>query len=200
VDLQIRGHDIVVTDSLRSFIDRRAAKLDHLVDRVVDAKLELRKHHHRAGGDITTAQLTIRTGRHILRAEERARDPQAAVDQAIDKLVRQVRRFHDRRTDRKGPRPEPALALGEAPAEAPEADLEDELEELDELDETETPRRNGDVRTKRFLLKPMAVDEAIEQMELLGHDFYLFQNADEEQLNVIYRRRDGTYGLLAPSR
>jgi putative sigma-54 modulation protein len=192
VDLQIRGHDIVVTDQLRAFVDRRTGKLDHLLDRVVNAKLELRRHHNRAGGDVTTAQLTIQTGRHILRAEERDREPEVAVDKAVDKLIRQVRRFHDRRTDRKGARPEPAAVdlIAEPIDQEPDEDL----------DEVGTWVDAGVVRTKRFTLKPMGVDEAIEQMELLGHDFYLFQNADELQLNVIYRRRDGTYGLLAPSR
>ena len=197
MELQIRGHGIAVTDELRRFVAKRTGKLDHLVDRVVDAKLELRTRHNRAGPDTTTAQLTIQTGRHILRAEEDDPDPFAAVDRAVDKLGRQIRRFHERRSDRKGPRPEPALAVN---AEAPE-DVESDLDvDLNgDLGEG-AARRVGVVRTKRFLLKPMDVDEAIEQMELLGHDFYLFHNVDEERLNVLYRRRDGSYGLLAPER
>ena len=191
MELQIRAHGIAITDDLRRFIDKRAAKLDHLVDRVVDAKLELRTRHNRLGPDTTIAQLTLHTGHRILRAEEHDADPFVAVDQAVDKLVRQVRRFHDRRSDRKGPRLEPAPAVG--------PDLIAEGAELDG-DETDREEVTGLVRTKRFSLKPMDVEEAIQQMELLGHDFYLFHNAAEEGLNVVYRRRDGTYGLLVPDR
>ena len=192
MDLHIRGHDIVVTDALHDYVMKRASKLDHLVDRVVEAKLELRKRHNRTGGDTTTAQLTIQTGRHILRAEENDRDPRVAVDRVIDKLTRQIRRFHDKRADRKGPRPEPVVAV--------EADEPTVTEPDVDLDGDDQAGLRGLVRTKRFSLKPMPVDEAIDQMELLGHDFYLFHNADEDQLNVVYRRRDGAYGLLAPSR
>ena len=189
--LQIRGHDIAVTDDLRDFAERRANKLDHLLTRVVDAKLELRHRHNRTGGDTTTAQLTIQTGKRLLRAEEDAADPIQAIDRAVDKLVRQIRRYHDKRTDRKGPRTAEFVASALS-ADAEPDDLDDEA--LDDADD----RPNGLVRTKRFSVKPMDVEEAIDQMELLGHDFYLFHNAIEQQLNVLYRRRDGTYGLLAP--
>ena len=188
MDLHIRGKDIVITDDLRAFAERRAAKLDQLLSRVVDAKLELRRRHNRTGGDTTTAQLTIQTGRRLLRAEEDAADPVLAIDRAIDKLLRQIRRVHDKRTDRKGPKPSDALAATNGLA-----DLDDDL-----LDEEAEEATFGLVRTKRFSVKPMDIDEAIDQMELLGHDFYLFHNASEQQLNVLYRRRDGTYGLLAP--
>ncbi len=193
MELQIRGNGVPVTDDLRRFAEKRASKLDHLVDRVVDAKLELRARHNRSGPDTVTAQLTIQAGRRLLRAEEHDPDVLAAVDRAVDKLARQVRRVHDKRSDRKGPRPEPVEAIL-APAAIDAADVDEEDAD-----------RDGDlpvglVRTKRFSLKPMDVDEAIEQMELLGHDFYLFHNAAEQGLNVVYRRRDGAYGLLAPER
>ena len=188
MDLHIRGNDIAITDDLRAHAERRAAKLDHLLSRVVEAKLELRRRHNRTGGDTTTAQLTIQTGRRLLRAEEDAADPTIAIDRAVDKLLRQIRRVHDKRSDRKGPKPSDAFAATDGLAEREDDGLEDQSEEP----------AGGLVRTKRFSVKPMDVDEAIDQMELLGHDFYLFHNAAEEQLNVLYRRRDGSYGLLAP--
>lgn len=195
MDLHIRTNGIKMSDDLREFIERRTAKLDQLVDHVVDAQVELRTTHQRSGGNLTSAQITIQTGRHILRAEERANEATKAVDQAVDKLVRQVRRYHDKRTDRKRRLPV-AIAVDElAVIEGTAAELEDVEEDEEELE-----RSNGLVRTKRFSVKPMPVDEAIDQMELLGHDFYLFHNADEDQLNVLYRRRDGTLGLLAPAR
>jgi putative sigma-54 modulation protein len=187
MDPQIRGSDIAISDDLRVFALGRLQKLDRRIDRVVDAKLELKKRHQRSGGDIVTAQLTIQAGRHLLRAEEQDHDPRKAVDLVVDTMDRQIRKFHERRTDRKG-RPPIALAINgseEPVVEEFESDADDEVESLI-------------VRTKRFSVKPMDPAEAIEQMELLDHDFFLFHNSEEAQLNVVYRRRDGTYGLIAP--
>jgi putative sigma-54 modulation protein len=187
MDPQIRSNNFQVSDELRDFATRRLQKLQRRIDRIVDAKLELKKRHQRTGGDVVTAQLTIQSGRHLLRAEEHDHDPLKAVDLVVDTMDRQIRKFHDRRTDRKG-RPPTAIAVNGVT----EPELDDVESEID--DDPESPI----VRTKRFSIKPMDAEEAIEQMELLGHDFFLFHNAAEAQFNVVYRRRDGTYGLLAP--
>jgi putative sigma-54 modulation protein len=193
MELQVRGHGVTIDDSLRAFIDRRAARLDHLLagGRVVNAKLELRSLHNRVGPDTTVAQITIRTGRALLRAEERAPSPQLAIDHVFDKLERRTRRFHDKRAHRHAPG-QPTIRDTVALA-APDSSVVDGFEPDDEeFDIGEL------VRTKRFGLKPMDVEEAIEQMELLGHDFFLFHYADEDVPSVVYRRRDGAYGLLIP--
>ena len=190
MDIQVRGNGVTINDALREFIDRRAAKLDHLVGRVSDAKLELRGLHNRVGPDTTAAQLTIRSGRDVLRAEERATDQMQAVDQVFDKLERQIRRVHDKRSRRRAPGQETIRVSPVAP---------DGVSDLDDLDLDEDERVGDLVRTKRFGLKPMDVSEAIEQMELLGHDFFLFHYADEDIPSVVYRRRDGAYGLLIPN-
>ena len=190
MDIQVRGNGVTIGDGLREYIDKRAAKLDRLVERVTDAKLELRGLHNRVGPDTTAAQLTIRSGRDVLRAEERATDQMQAVDQVFDKLERQIRRVHDKRARRRAAGQETIRVTPVEPETATEGD-EFDLEEMD---------RVGDlVRTKRFGLKPRDVPEAIEQMELLGHDFFLFHYADEDIPSVVYRRRDGSYGLLIPS-
>ncbi len=194
MELFVRGNGISISDELRDFAEKRTAKLDRLLDRVVEAKLELRARHRRSGPDTVTAQLTIQTGRHLLRAEESDRDAKGAIDRVVDTASRQVRRFHERKTDRKGPRPELVSAADDTAREVEPTDGFD-----DELDGGEE-RLARLVRTKRFSVKPMDIDEAIEQMELLGHDFFLFHNAEDETLNVAYRRRDGAFGLLAPDR
>jgi putative sigma-54 modulation protein len=202
VELQIRATDTKVTDGMREFIDRRMAKLDRLADKVVDAQLELRTETPRTGPAITTAQLTLKTGKHILRAEEKAEEPAKAIDAAIDKLIVQVRKFNEKRRDRRrraGEHPMVEMAvIDEAlplDGQAVTAVAEPEMLDADDLDEEELP-----LRVKRFSVKPMTVEEALDQMELLGHDFFLFHNADEDTMNVVYKRRDGAYGLLAPSR
>lgn len=198
MDIQVRGNGVAVNDDLREFVRRRAARLDRLIGRVVDAKLELRALHNRVGPDTTAAQLTIQSGREVLRAEERAAEQIVAVDQAFDKLERQVRRVHDKRRRRKTAG-QATIRAGAAVQEQ-ELERELELEALDGLETDDEVELGTLVRVKRFGLKPMDVEEAIEQMELLGHDFFLFHHVEEDIPSVVYRRRDGTYGLLVPSR
>jgi putative sigma-54 modulation protein len=192
MELHIRSVDLPVNDDLRSFADRRAAKLDRFFDRPATAQLELRRRPQRSGGEVVRVQLTIQAGRAVLRAEEDDHDAHKAVDRAFGKVLHQVRRFHDRRTDRQSLPPHRTTAFdGLRPLEP------DEFDSLDDGTSDEDTVL-GIVRTKRFSLKPMRPDEAIDQMELLGHTFFLFLNADEGQMNVVYRRNDGAYGLLAP--
>lgn len=193
VDLQIRTNGTKVTDGMREFIDRRMAKLDRLAEHVVDAHLELRTEETRTGSQMTTAQITLHTGRHVLRAEERDSEPARAVDGVIDKLITQVRKYNDKNVSR---RKRGAIAN----------DLVEDGDPFLTVDSRSSlPNGASDedddivVRTKRFEMKPMQVDEAIDQMQLIGHDFFLFRNVDEDELNVLYRRRDGSYGLLAPA-
>jgi putative sigma-54 modulation protein len=191
MEIQIRGNGVAVNDDLITFVNRRAARLDRLIDHVVDAKLELRELHNRVRPDTTAAQITIRSGRDVLRAEERAADPKQAIDKAIDKLEQQIRRVHGKRQRRRAPG-QASIRGTLSPAES--------VALLQGL-EAEEDQDFGDlVRTKRFDVKPMDVEEAIEQMELLGHDFFLFHYSDEDIPSVVYRRRDGTYGLLIPKR
>jgi putative sigma-54 modulation protein len=199
VDIQVRGNGVAVSDDLREFVSRRAARLDRLIGRVVDAKLELRALHNRVGPDTTAAQLTIQSGREVLRAEERAAEQIVAVDQAFDKLERQVRRVHDKRRRRKAPG-QATIRAATAVQEREDIERELDLEALDGLESDDEVALGTLVRIKRFGLKPMDVEEAIEQMELLGHDFFLFHHVDEDIPSVVYRRRDGTYGLLVPER
>lgn len=196
--LQVRANGTRVTQGMRDYAVQKIGKIEPLFGPITDCQLELRTIKQRTG-DITVAQVTLRSGKRILRAEERATEPSKALDQALEKLLRQARKSHDRKSDknRRIPTSEavdhlatmPELRAGEPPATDGELPDEDDERELGEV-----------VRTKRFSVKPMTVEEAIDQMELLGHDFFLFHNADEDQLNVLYRRREGTYGLLAPTR
>ena len=97
MDVHIRSVDVQMTDDLREYAERRAEKLDRLIDRDSEANIELRRRPQRSGSEVTAVQVTIRAGRLLLRSEETDFDPKKAVDQAIDKMARQMRRFHDRR-------------------------------------------------------------------------------------------------------
>lgn len=192
MQVHISSNGTRVSDGMRSFIDRRMAKLDRLAEHVIDARIELRTEENRAGGELTTAQITLQTGRHVLRAEERDTDPARAIDRVIDKLISQVRKYNDKKVSRR-------KRGASSPATSDDL-LAGGLDDLDEGWNAAEPdgREEQLVRTKRFTMKPMLIDEAIDQMQLVGHDFFLFRNVDEDELNVLYRRRDGSYGLLAP--
>jgi len=215
MDLHIRANGTKVTDGMQEFIDRKIAKLDRLASHVVDAQLELRTETSRTGAETTTAQLTLHTGHHILRSECRDAEPTKAIDSAIDKLLSQARKYSDKKAARRRrPIDEAAITLPPLPpadaitpsapitaTTAPAAVLDREYsastdDGYEDEDEDDFDRV---VRVKRFPMKPMQVEEAIDQLELVGHDFFFFMNESESQLNVLYRRRDGSYGLLLPS-
>jgi putative sigma-54 modulation protein len=196
VELQIRANGVKVTQGMREFIDRRMSKLDRLADHVTDAMLELKAEKTRTGAEISTAQLTLRTGKHVLRAEAEDAEVAKAIDTAIDKLIRQVRKYNDRRTTRR----KEAAPLKELVAVPPmEETIPTDLSFSDGAQEEEVPEGLAAIaRTKTFQMDPMGVETAIEQMELVGHDFFFFKNAEDEKFSVLYRRSDGTYGLLSP--
>lgn len=192
MDVQIKAKNLKVSEELRAFIEGRVAKLDRFIERGADARLELRQEHPRTGGERTIAQLTVAHRQTILRAEEQHADPRRAVDLAVDTMVSQIRRYHSKRTDRsKRPSVAEFIALPDLAA----ADLTELDAAIDTVDE-----QGGQeiVRRKRFALKPMTSGEAIDQLELLGHDFFVFRNAEEDQINVVYRRKRGDYGLIQP--
>lgn len=200
MDVRIKAKDFKVDEGLRGFIEARVARLDRFIGRGAEAKMELVHEHPRSGGERFTAQLTIAARQTLLRAEEQHADARRAVDMAVDTMLGQIRRYHSKRTDRsRRPSVTEFITL-------PELDATD----LAELRAAETPDAPDGVavnaagadlaivRRKRFTLKPMTSDEAIDQLELLGHTFFVFFNADEDAINVLYRRRDGAYGLIQP--
>lgn len=182
MELQVKPHHVPVTAELQTFIDRRLGRLDRYLDRVTDAKLELREDQRRSGGTRQIAQLTIATNFAVLRAEEEAADIHAAVDAVAVKMERQIVRYRSKwKSRRRG-------------HHAPTPDLPPVEGDMDE----EEPAETTILRTKTFSAKPIDADEAIEQMELLGHTFFAFINARTGETNVVYRRQNGGYGLLQP--
>ncbi len=203
MEVQIKAKDFKVSQGLREYVQERIDKLDRFVGRGANAKLELTHEHNRTGGDQMVAQLTIAIRHTVLRAEQQHTDVRRAIDLALEKIGSQLRRYHNKRTDRSRT-PSVAEFATALPELAPDA-----LSELalvangfaDERDgaNDEEDEQQSIVRTKRFPLKPMTSDEAIDQLELLSHDFFVFINADDDQVNVLYRRKSGQYGLIQPA-
>jgi putative sigma-54 modulation protein len=191
MELTFRSRHVPITDSLRKYASRKLSRLSRylpLVDEtIIDLEQEGGENAHRY-----VVQLTVNCDGTYLRAEERGSRLLPALDAAADVLTRQVRRYKEKvyRSDRHLMARE-AATVGKVAA--PEEVEEEEEQEVDE--EIVLGRV---VRVKRFHVKPMTEEEAIEQMELLGHDFFLFFDADADTHALLYRRRDGTYGMIIP--
>ncbi len=181
VDVQVRN--LHLTDRIKSHVEERAGKLDHYLPAIEIADVELELYPSaRNAADRSVAQITLRGKGILLRTEERAAEILTAFDAAIDKIRKQIDRYKGRHYR--------GRAGGQAAAEA--------VEEPSAADDTD---RLPPIiaRRKTFRILPMDELEAIEQMNLLGHEaFFVFYNADTSRINVLYRRRDGSYGLLEP--
>jgi len=164
-----------VNPRLREYVEQKVEKLDRYLPSIEEARVDLAVENTRSTAHRQIAQLTVRVPGTILRAEERTGDIFASIDAVLDKMYRQIARYKGKRQNRWH------AATEELPIEEPVEEPEGEI-----------------VRVKRFELRPMMPEEAVEQMDLLGHRFYVFLNADEGAINVVYRRNDGNYGLLQP--
>jgi putative sigma-54 modulation protein len=181
MQLSITGKNLEITDSLREYVEKKIGRLDRYLPNIIDARMELAVENTRAAKDSQIAQLTLRTKHAILRAEEASSDMFASIDAVLDKMQRRIDRYKGKRWAKRA-----AAEAGETEAET--------IPEEEEMPEERAPIS----RIKRFPMVPMDEQEAIEQMELLGHDFYVFYNVNTHGINVVYRRRNGGYGLILP--
>jgi putative sigma-54 modulation protein len=175
MELTIKGRNVEITDRLRDYVEKKVGRLDRYLPSITEAWVELSVEGTRAAQDRQVCQVTVRSNGTILRAEDRSDDMFGSIDTVLDKMYRQIARYKGKRQDRWH-------------AAAEELPIEETIEEpIGEI-----------VRVKRFEIRPMSAEEAIEQMELLGHQFYVFLNANEDAINVLYKRDDGNYGLVQP--
>ncbi len=181
--VDIYPHNMELTDRIRDYVTKKVAKLDRFLNDVDETRVDLDfQKSMRSPADRQVAQITLRGRGYILRTEERSDDLFAAVDAALEKMQRKIERYKGKRTRGRGdgvPASEIAVPVSEGEEEA----------------ETQPVI----ARRKTFTLVPMDELEAIEQMSRLGHeDFFIFYNANTSAINVLYQRRDGTYGLIEP--
>jgi putative sigma-54 modulation protein len=185
MQLTITGKNIEINDTLRNYVEKKIGRLDRYLPNIIDGRVELEKAEGaRAAEDRQVAQVTLRTKNAVLRAEEASNDIFTSIDAVVEKMQRQADRYKNKRRSKRIDDAQQAAAAT-AVLEAVEA-------------EEETEERAVVSRVKRFQMIPMDEEEAIAQMELLGHDFYVFYNINHNQINVLYRRRNGQYGLIQP--
>lgn len=181
MEVIVKSRGVEFGDTLREYVERKVSKLDRFIPDIRAAEVELVVQNSRSSDERQVAQITLRSNHGlILRAEERSPDMRSSIDTALDKLERQIKRYKGKRWDA---RPRRQADQTEPPA----MELEEEEDTSDQI-----------VRIKEFRTRPMDVEEAIEQMELLGHDFFVFYNVNTNNYSVVYRRRGEGYGLLLP--
>jgi len=170
---QFRGKNIQVTDALKEYIEKRLRKLSKYVTNNPEAIVTLivEKDRHRI-------EVTMPLNGFILRGEEESADMYSSVDLVVDKLEKQINKYKARFDKKKN------ISIKDLQATPAEILAEDDEPKV--------------VKTKRFPIKPMPVEEAIMQMNLLGHSFFVFSNDETDEVNVVYKRKDGRYGLIEP--
>ena len=180
LNFNIRGENIEVTPAIREYVESKIEKVERYFneDLNANANVNLKVYNDRQ----TKVEVTIPMKNLTLRAEERHNDMYAAVDLIVDKLERQIRK-HKTKVNRKfRDREGVGVYFATATQAGPATESTDEEYTI--------------VRTKQFDLKPMDQEEAVLQMNMLGHDFYIFTDAESDATNIVYKRRDGKYGLI----
>lgn len=178
MELQITSKNMELSPAVRQYIERKLGKLSRHLPNITESKVEVAEEQTRSPQQHFVVQVTVNSSGILLRSEERGADLFTAIDKVATVMKRQIEHYKGRRYEkRKGS----SFARGG----------------FSEVAAEEQPPKKV-VKVKRFIIKPMSVAEAIDQIELLGHDFFLFFNADSKSINLLYRRKDGNYGLIEP--
>ena len=183
LDVEIYGRNVEINDRIQDYVEKKISKLDRYLNNIEEARVDLSYvQSARNANDRQVAQITISGKGYILRSEERSDNIFTSIDAALSKMQRRISRYKGKRFRGRGD--------GKTVIDLVEEEVsEDVIEE----------REPAVVRRKHFMLYPMNDGEAIEQMELLGHEsFFIFYNANTNTINVLYKRRDGDYGLIEP--
>jgi len=181
MQISIVGRRVEITDAIRDYVEKRLAKLKKYFPNTVDVHVVLFTQKIKQA-----VEITINADGFVIHGEEASEDLYTSIDLLMDKLDAQLRKHKERMKlhRRKGPRPDKNLNLNISVFER---------EDLEDMNPSP-----GVIHTKQLVIKPMSVDEAVLQMDLIGQDFLVFLDATSQRMNVLYRRKDGNYGLIEP--
>lgn len=181
MNLQIFAkNDVELSETTKAYVEKKINKLTRYLPSIQEGKVEISRESAKLPEQRFIVQVTLDCKGLLIRAQEKSKDIRTAVDKVSSVLSKRIERYKGKLYDKgRGI----SLARQEAPIQTEEEEISKKV-----------------VKNKHFLIKPMSLDEAINQMELLGHDFFLFIDSDSEKLNLLYRRKDGNYGLIEPER
>jgi len=181
MNIIVTGRHLEITPALRSYAEEKVRKVGKYLYNVTDAviTLSVEKYRHKA-------EVQLKANGVLIQAEEITGEMYSSIDRVMDKIERQVKKFKEKLTSHKGRIEEGAIPPSE---ETLISERDDEIKGQSRI-----------IKRKRFAMKPMSPEEAVMQMELLSKDFFIFQNQSTGDLNVIYRQKDGSIGLIEPLR
>ncbi len=181
MQIQVTTKNLKVEGDIKDYAEKKLSKLTKYLNSISSIKLELVEEKSKSRLHTYSAQVTLNVNGFLIRGEQKGDDSHATVDAVSDVMERLITRYKSKYDVNKGR----------------------VVESIRKPAQGEASRENEDekavvVKKKRFDVKPMTVDEAIDQMEFIGHDFFIFINSDDNSINVVYRRKDGKYGVLQP--
>jgi putative sigma-54 modulation protein len=186
--LVIHGKNIEITDSIREYVTQKVEKgVSHFQDLTLEVDVHLSVAKNPRNNLKQTAEVTIFANKTVIRAEESSENLYASIDLVSDKISRQLRKYKEKRLAQK------------TSVRAKTIELVEEQPVVKDLIGSRSPELPKEVvRTKYFMMSPMTVEDALEQLQLVDHDFYMFRNSETGEINVIYERNHGGYGVLQP--
>ena len=188
MSITVTGRKTTVTPALQDYVDEKIGRaLEVFESAAMDADVVLRTAHNPANPNCNTCEVTVQAKGAVIRVSESADDMYAAIDAAEDKVTRQLRKYKTKIVDRRGGRSSiKKMAIDEIDAI--------ELPPIQEVDDDDDLL----VREKAVTMEPMTMEHALVQLDLLGHDFYVYFDQDAHQVQVVYRRNNGGYGVIEP--
>lgn len=195
MDVLVTGRHCQITDEFRNRVEEKIAALEKLKDRVIRVEVQVSAYGYKKAPDQSTrVEITLRSKGPVVRAEASADDKQVAFDHAVDRLKAQLRRAGDRRREHRGLRGSQLVEIPVAPMPLPDLVEKPVVTKIAGLEVT------GDgplvVREKLFKAVPLTLAQALDEMELVGHDFFLYSDADTHAPSVVYRRKAYDYGVI----
>ena len=189
MNLKYRAHNTEIGEDVREYAERKLARLERILPRIDDVIIEVEQQETKSAGARFRVEVTVHSAGAMLRGDQRGGDPRTALDLAIDVVDRQARRHQKRLIDRHQRGTDAANRATNVRA----AQADDDAEYSEYV-------AGKVVRVKTFEAKPMSEEEALAQMDLLGHDFFLYLDAQSGEYALLYKRKDGDYGMLTPRR
>lgn len=184
MNLTVKGRNLVLTEAISSYAEEKIGRLGKYLVNGARCEVEIWTEKNPSISDNQVVEATIFTKGPVIRAREASPDIRASIDLVFEKLERQVKKYRGKLVSHQGPDMATFAAQGFVFPTESEQGLEEE------------PPAPRIVKTKQFMVKPMTPEEAALQLELVGHDFFVFTNSETNETAVVYRRRDGNYGLI----
>jgi putative sigma-54 modulation protein len=185
MDMHITGKNVELVPAVRDYISKKMNKINRFLPDILSFDIVASEEMTRAPSQRFIIQVTLDNKGTLIRSEERGQDFYTATDKVFEVLSSQIEHYKGKLPYSKSRR---AASIRTSTTEV--------MAPVEEVTDEEGPQV---VKTKRFDVKPMSLEEAVDQMELLGHDFFLFHNPDGNKINLLYRRKDGNYGLIEPN-